>query len=1081
MVLKAEQIQVARPINLLEEEQAEKAIQKERDQIKFGDALSAAFAEDNAMSWIYNGLEEFEPNPDFLLDEDTYKEFTKDIPLEYHDFLEDAVSRPHAEKLRDRVLESMKNEKILSEYGWAGVPLRLAAATIDPAAITATVLTEGVAAPFIWGSKATRLARAFRGLATGGISSGAIESYLVSQNPVKDPYDILYATAGGMLLGGAIGGTFGKASDEAMFKAHKKMLDDSENGQISDLQNATINRGIAKPEQYKRPDGSVGAMENPTSPAVQIDNLVKGADAEIEEASNTSYSFFGKFRIDMIGQLKNSMLGISRRLAGILGEDAVEPGEFTADLIKTTKTRTYSVNFYNIYEDAYNKWAKSNNIGYWKRKWGVQRSEFGRLVADEIEFPGSSTNQAVKDAAQRQRNLFREMLQDAKNAGVKGFEDIPEDLRYFSHLWDGHKFTNIGQELGSKFIPKLLAGSLKNANPTLTDDLAKAIGEGMAKKIERRHLGMDAGVSRIFSTSNKEFLRDLLVEEDILSETQADALVNLLHFKPEGIPSRAKKRLKFDVNYSMISGDRTVSVKDLMNRDAEQVFNSYVNQMSGRIAFAQKGITSDADFKKQIQLIKEEGRNLGESGRKQAEKDILKFEVMYDMILGRPPRTIENPSSDANRIARLLMDYNFIRVMNQVGFAQIAEIGNAVSIDGVRGLLRVLPDLKAMLKRTANGDLEDSVARDLEAFAGIGVDRRIHQAMNRYDAHDIYVDGRGDFIDRVGLAAQPLKRITADLSGMAPITLALERAVGRIAVQSLTDLAFGIKKINFKKIGRSSKEQDIAKRMESLGLDPDMAQRVFNQIRQNAVTSPSVFFKGRKIKRINLDAWGVGPKADVEARDAFVLAISRWTRQSIQQNDVGNLNVHMTSTLGKIITQFRTFMLVSYSKQFLHNIKRNDFAAYSAMMYSTFFAGLSYTAQMQANAIGRADKEEFLKERLSPVEIGKAAFQRSSYASLFPSLIDSGMPFFGEDPLFSYGRTTGLATGLLSGIPSVQLIDTAYKGVQGVSRALLNDEYQVSAAQGRALRSLVPYQNAIGIKNVMNKMFEDLPESARVD
>ena len=393
-----------------------------------------------------------------------------------------------------------------------------------------------------------------------------------------------------------------------------------------------------------------------------------------------------------------------------------------------------------------------------------------------------------------------------------------------------------------------------------------------------------------------------------------------------------------------------------------------------------------------------------------------------------------------------------------------------------RGLVRVIPEFKSMLKRAANGELEDPVARDMEAFAGIGVDRRIHQSMNKYDAHDIYVEGRGDFIDRVGLAAQPLKRITADISGMAPITAGLERAAGRIAVQSLTDLAFGIKSINFKKIGRGTKEQDIAKRMESLGLNADMSQRVFEQIRDKAVTSPSVFFKSRKIRRINLDAWD-----DVDARDAFVLAVSRWTRQSIQQNDVGNLNIHMTSTMGKILSQFRTFMLVSYSKQFLHNIKRNDFAAYSAMMYSSFFAGLSYTAQMHANAIGRSDKEEFLRERLSPVEIGKAAFQRSSYASLFPALIDTGMPFFGEDPLFSYGRTTGLATGLISGIPSVQLIDTGYKAVQGVSRALLNDEYQVSAAQGRALKSLVPYSNAIGIKNVMNKMFEDLPESARVD
>ena len=72
MELKAKQIQVARPINLLEEREAEETLQKERDQITFSDALSAAFAEDNAMSWIYNGLEDFEPDPNFLLDDESY-------------------------------------------------------------------------------------------------------------------------------------------------------------------------------------------------------------------------------------------------------------------------------------------------------------------------------------------------------------------------------------------------------------------------------------------------------------------------------------------------------------------------------------------------------------------------------------------------------------------------------------------------------------------------------------------------------------------------------------------------------------------------------------------------------------------------------------------------------------------------------------------------------------------------------------------------------------------------------------------------------------------------------------------------
>ena len=114
------------------------------------------------------------------------------------------------------------------------------------------------------------------------------------------------------------------------------------------------------------------------------------------------------------------------------------------------------------------------------------------------------------------------------------------------------------------------------------------------------------------------------------------------------------------------------------------------------------------------------------------------------------------------------------------------------------------------------------------------------------------------------------------------------------------------------------------------------------------------------------------------------------------------------------------------------------------MMYSSVFAGLAYVAQTHVNALLRNDKEEFLQERLTPLEIAKAAFQRSSWASLFPALIDTAAPFFGEDPVFAYGRTTGLATGIISGIPSVQLLDTGLKGVHGIRRALLNAEYQMS-------------------------------------
>jgi len=45
---------------------------------------------------------------------------------------------------------------------------------------------------------------------------------------------------------------------------------------------------------------------------------------------------------------------------------------------------------------------------------------------------------------------------------------------------------------------------------------------------------------------------------------------------------------------------------------------------------------------------------------------------------------------------------------------------------------------------------------------------------------------------------------------------------------------------------------------------------------------------------------------------------------------------------------------------------------------------------------------------------------------------------------------------------------------------LLNPDKQFSQGQQRALNTLVPFQNAIGIKNALNKLVEMRPETATV-
>lgn len=1078
-------LQPSEPLTFAEINQAEAAVKRKQEAVSFTDAVGAAVDEDWVSSWVYMGKKEYEPDPNLQFSEEDYSRLTEGLPEEYHDYLEDAVSMPHAEMLRQRALQTYDNEQKLASLGWGGVGIRLGVAIADPVGIGVSIATEGIAAPAIWGNKLTRLGRAVRGATGAAATNAAIEAYLVSQNSVKDPYDVLYAASAGFLLGGGIGAIAGGKTDELFDGAMANLARHANDAQAQEMSQAINNRVVSN--NADEASRSVGAAENPDSRPVQIPDVRSDMDDFLDragdpaEASNALFGFelpkgVSKFsRFDMVGYLLNSPNRIANYLGRILGEDAVgfrKDGtaviEDTADLFKTNIFKSSLARYYQIYDDAYKEWAKSQGFGFFYRSLNLPRRQFGELVADAIENPNSPFAEPIRRAAARQAEIQRDLLRGLKEAGVEGFESIPENLAYFSHLWDSFKYSEAIARYDQSKVVSLLANGLIRGTDNMPVELAEKIADGMVKKLQRSAAGLDAGAARLFTTDQRDVMRSILIDEDYMTEPEADRLLALFDVTPDGTPARARTRLRFDMNTEAVvvnkqSGkEEILRLKDLQDRDAEQVFTDYVSQMSGRIGLGKVGIKSEREFNQLLDRnLAEAFDREGTAGRARAEKENLVAQTMFNMIIGRRAPLAADPSGIYARSARMVQDYNFIRLMNQVGFAQVAELGNALSIGGLRGLIQAMPEMRSMLRRARNGEIEDEVIRDLEAFAGIGSDRLTNQAMNRADTIGVFSEGRGDWIDKALFFLAPAKRITADLSGMAPITLGLERAAARVAVQTMTDLAFKSKSLS-------------KKRLAGLGLDDDMADRVFAQIRKNAKTEKSTMFRNRKIRAINLANWN-----DAE-RSAFLVAISRWTRRSIQQNDVGNLNLYMTSTMGQIITQFRTFMLVSWGKQFLHNMKANDWKGYSAMMGSMFFASLSYMAQTQVNAQFREDKEEFLKERLSVEAIGKAGFQRSSWASLFPALVDTGSGFFTDDPIFAY-RSTGLDTNLVSGIPTVQLLSKGLATAQAASRSIVNPDLQWSQGQQRAANTLIPLQNAIGIRNALNKLVEMQPKYSTME
>ncbi|QDZ10422.1 hypothetical protein [Devosia ginsengisoli] len=237
------------------------------------------------------------------------------------------------------------------------------------------------------------------------------------------------------------------------------------------------------------------------------------------------------------------------------------------------------------------------------------------------------------------------------------------------------------------------------------------------------------------------------------------------------------------------------------------------------------------------------------------------------------------------------------------------------------------------------------------------------------------------------------------ISGMAPINTALQRLTGRAI---------------FNKFALLARKGDVTadKRMLGLGLSTDMLNRITKEIRTSAS------FNGSRLKAMNFAQWG-----DQEALAAFENAVFRMGRTVIQENDLGNMAMWMSHPLAKTLFQFRTFMLASWSKQFLNGLNMRDFTTFASFSTTAFLGTMSFATREYLNAQGRSDREKYLAERLSPQKLAAAGLQNSSWFGIFAPIIDTTItPALGMNAIFD-ARNTQQASDAVFGNPTVGLLD----------------------------------------------------------
>ena len=1078
-------------------------IEQEKLDSEFGfkEALSKAFEIDNL---FVSGINNFGKEDGYAIDFDFVptKELVDRIdqyPNYMRDAFYDARSEEHFYDIEKQVQERLKTEEEISKLGWKGFGARMIAAVADPAAIALSIATipfGGYGAYATVPSKVVRLKRALKfGLIVGG-ENMVIEAGLVGLDKYKNPIDIKYAALAGFTLGspaGWIGRVNAKtnAVPEDIVKSYKKLDVAAEKyKQTLELQEiqefATKHNLDLNPDFIKNKRMILNDEANSMNPKVVDDpRNAPGVGTYWEEAFKKTH-----FRFDIASQLNRSPDPIIKRFRETFVNDPVV-GNTRGDTAIDWKNRTQYQTMYdymNYREIALRSFKNANRGVSFKSQFDIEE-RFESLMSDLKEFPerfdvSDEITTEMRKLSSLAAKAFDDTLDVVAQTGREGWDEIAGRRvpNYIPHVHSPSKVMRAIDDYGQDQVELVFANALRDMKGDLGDKLfTRMIKRIVAKISNSKYYGQESDLARAFQGSNTAVIREFLEGLDLTQE-QIQIILNKIQ-KGSGntLDPNARTRLPIQLNERIdIKNIKTgtidsLSVKDLTDRNLTRLLKRYNQQVLGAAAMARFGnFKNNQEYLDFLKEVKERGE--ANPKYKNIYRDVENIEVVVSSLTGKqsPLERNGDPNGFMRRAARLAQDYNFLRLFGQVGFAQGAELYQAVSEVGLKTFFQANPGFKDIMNKLRAGEVkfDDEILEELRSQGvPVGLDKFMHSPVGRLDNElDIPLDSTGSRLDAVELASAKAKRFVSDVSFLNPMTMYSQIIAGRgLALKISNNVNELIKKHKTTKVfDKLSKGDQV--RYKYFGWNEKEFNLIADQISKHSV------YKDGKYQGIGLDSW------IPDARSHYSVGMQRFIDRVVQRNDVGVMNRWFTSDYARILTQFRTFTLGSYTKQLMNRLyvlaetRGKDYHTYSAFMASMVGAVQFYAVQSYINSFGRSDQKQYLDKRLSPENLAKIGFLRSSWSSLIPGAIDTALYPFLDDLPFSYGRNTELSSQFLSGIPTVNLIQSTFDTTRNLSKFAFDPTYQASKRDVQQGLSLIALQNALIIKNINNIIVDELGE-----
>jgi hypothetical protein len=711
--------------------------------------------------------------------------------------------------------------------------------------------------------------------------------------------------------------------------------------------------------------------------------------------------------------------------------------EITASVLSNMYHKQLKSAVKNRYNDGFLEWSKNQGRGTVKAvlDTGNHRRLFDEAVYKQIINPQPTVDPGIKAAADGIADGFELGLKIRKAAGEGGFEKVTPNRNYVPIIFDSRKMNSAFKKFNRTSIINTLSHGYQTGGLKVSKPVADRVAEMQYIRTMEAGQTRPDRVSRAVSQADRakllEDLKEAGAEQEVLDIFEEYAAGKEIL---DNVSNRAKRSLQINVD-AEVNG---LKVSDMLNTNIAMLSENYFREAAGGAAMARKGFKT---YESAISVLNA-AESWGGDSLKRIQEEARMLKQGIDMIYGKSLDA--DPTSDFLVAMRRLRETTGLLRLQMVGFAQAPESARMVSTLGLEAVMDSTKALKLWKRGGPMDEATDPMMREIHRYLG-------------YQGEDNWLDNMYSRIDDLGegeVGGKMARVLDNALAGGTRVNMVtsgfrtIQGGMEKIAARGISDRLTGIVD------GGPMLSREL---MEEVGWDADFIKRLKRHGKHYDE------FDGEKIRILGLD------KMEPGLREEVLVGMTRMQQRIIQKGMVGETAPWMNTWLGKTLTQFRAFSIISAEKQLVHDIRGDKIMAAQTLMFGVLASYMTYNAKVRIKAMGKKDKDEYLDNMLSDEMVAWGTFNMLPQTAIISIAGDvvatmGALPEEITQTPNSYGGFRPMGADNVA--PVFGTISDTVSAGRGVFDVLYGRD--VSEKSKRAARALIPMAQTTGIGQAIN-------------